>query len=148
MNHNTLARLIALSLIAAVLAACAPMQAPATPTEPVQSHGGPAMDYVSLVEALRAGGATVEPAGEIQQPFFSVAGRALTVDGAQVQVFEYASDQAAQEEAKQIAPDGASIGTTMVTWVATPHFYTAGRLIVLYVGDDPAVLKALEAVLG
>jgi hypothetical protein len=29
-----------------------------------------------------------------------------------------------------------------------PHFYRSGRLIVLYVRDDAAVLLALESVLG
>ncbi len=43
---------------------------------------------------------------------------------------------------------GSSIGTTMVTWVAAPHFYKSGRLIVLCVGDDAGVIAALEAALG
>jgi hypothetical protein len=36
----------------------------------------------------------------------------------------------------------------MVTWVAAPHFYQAGRILVLYVGDDPAILELLEGALG
>jgi hypothetical protein len=32
--------------------------------------------------------------------------------------------------------------------VATPHFYKAGRLIVLYVGDSTGVTNVLEAELG
>jgi hypothetical protein len=33
-------------------------------------------------------------------------------------------------------------------WVARPYFHKAGRLIVLYVGDDDAVAAVLEEVLG
>lgn len=119
----------------------------AQPT-PVVSHGGPLADYVSLVDQLRAAGATVEPAGEVSQPFFAVKGQAINVDGAGVQVFEYADAAAADAEAAGVAPDGGSVGTTMVSWVAPPHFYKSGRLIVLYVGDEAGVMARLDSVLG
>ena len=112
------------------------------------SHGGPVIDYVSLVDALRAAGATVEPAGEVSQPFFSVIGLADTVNGAPVQVFEYADEAAAAAAAATIAPDGGAVGTTSVLWIAPPHFYRAGRLLVLYVGDDAAVTGLLDGALG
>ena len=130
-------------------AGCASPQPPApTPTPPVVSHGGPVTDYVSLIDNLRASGATVEPAGEISQPFFSVKGNAITVNGENVQVFEYADAAAVEAEAALVSADGSSVGTTMVSWVAAPHFYQAGKLIVLYVGDSATVINVLEAVLG
>jgi hypothetical protein len=36
----------------------------------------------------------------------------------------------------------------MMSWVATPHFYAPDRVIVLYVGDDQAVVDVLNEVLG
>ncbi len=130
---------------------CAGQQPPApppSPPPPVVSHGGPVTDYVSLFDNLRAAGATVEPAGDISQPFFSVKGNAITVNGENVQVFEYADAATADTEAALVSPDGSSVGTTMISWVAAPHFYKTGRLIVLYVGDDTAVINVLEDVLG
>ena len=130
---------------------CAGQQPPApppSPPPPVVSHGGPVTDYVSLFDNLRAAGATVEPAGDISQPFFSVNGLVITVNNSDVQVFEYADAATADTEAALVSPDGSSIGTTMVSWVATPHFYKTGKLIVLYVGDDTAVQNMLEDVLG
>ena len=118
------------------------------PPPPPPSHGGPVTDYVSLIDNLRAAGATVEPAGEVSQPFFSVKGNAITVNGENVQVFEYADAATADTEAALVSPDGSSVGTTMISWVAAPHFYKTGRLIVLYVGDDTAVINVLEDVLG
>ena len=115
---------------------------------PVVSHGGPVTDYVSLIDSLRADGATVEPSGDISQPFFSVDGLVITVDGAEVQVFEYADAAAADVEAEQISPDGTSVGTTSILWVAPPHFYKKARLIVLYVGDEAGATAALEEALG
>ncbi len=115
---------------------------------PTVTHGGAVTDYISLIDNLRAAGASVEPAGEVMQPFFSVKGQSITVNGGNVQVFEYADVAAADTEAALVSPDGSSIGTSMPAWVATPHFYKTGRLIVLYVGDDTAVINVLETVLG
>ncbi len=116
--------------------------------EPPVSHGGPVTDYVSLIDNLRQAGATVEPAGEMTQPFFSVNGRVIVVNGGDVQVFEYADAAAAEAEAAPVSPDGSSVGTSMVGWVASPHFYRAEKLIVLYIGDSEAVTDVLENVLG
>ncbi len=115
---------------------------------PITSHGGPVRNYVSLVDTLRAAGLTVIPAGEMSQPFFAVKGQAITVQRGNVQVFEYADAATAAQEAARVAPDGGSVGTTMLSWVAPPHFYRQAQLIVLYVGQDAAVLAALATALG
>jgi hypothetical protein len=105
-------------------------------------------DYASLVDALREQGVTVESAGTVSQPFFTVEGQAITFNGEQVQVFVFADTAAASAAAAQVSDDGSSVGTNMITWIAAPHFYQAGRLIVLYIGDQAAVQSALESVLG
>jgi hypothetical protein len=112
------------------------------------SHGNPISGYVELVDALRAAGATVEPSEPVTQVFFTPEGNIIKVNGADVQVFEYESAEDMENEASQVEPDGGSIGTTMVTWMDTPHFYKAGRIIVLYVGSDETVLDLLESTLG
>ncbi len=143
--------LLLLGFLALVLSACG-QQAEAAPsptaTPPTTSHGGPVQDYVSLIDQLRAHGATVDPAGDVSQPFFSVSGHIITVNGEHVQVYEYATDDAANAEAARISPDGGTIGNTIVDWVAPPHFYKAGKIIVLYVGNTAHVLQPLFAVLG
>jgi hypothetical protein len=105
-------------------------------------------DQATLVAALQAAGATIETGDPISQPFFSVEGNIIKVNGADVQVFEYESSEAMELESSQIAPDGSSNATTMITWIDTPHFYKAGRIIVLYVGNDATVLDLLEKILG
>ncbi len=105
-------------------------------------------DYASLIDSLGKAGATVEPAGEVTQPFFSVQGRVITVNGGDVQVFEYENATTADTEAALVSPDGSSVGTSMILWAAPPHFYKAGKLIVLYVGDSESVIGALEGALG
>lgn len=105
-------------------------------------------DQASFVSALQASGATVEDGDSISQAFFSPVGNIIKVNGADVQVFEYESAEAMENEASQVAPDGGSIGTSMVMWVDIPHFYKAGRIIILYVGSDQAILNLLEKLLG
>lgn len=65
-----------------------------------------------------------------------------------MQAFEYPSEAEARADAAQVAPDGSSVGASRPMWVASPHFFQRDRLIVLYVGEDQTVLKALEGALG
>ena len=78
----------------------------ATQQPPVTSDGGLVTDYVSLVDNLRTAGATVEAAEEILQPFFSVKGNAITINGENVQVFEYSDSGSADTEAALVSLDG------------------------------------------
>jgi len=105
-------------------------------------------DWASLMAALQAAGATVDVGDSVIQDFFTPEGHILTVNGADIQVFEYADAAVMESEATQVAPDGGSIGTSMVTWMDAPHFYKTGRLIVLYIGSDTAILDLLDNVIG
>jgi hypothetical protein len=133
---------IALMLLVSYSVGCTTQETP-----PV-SHGGPVVDYVSLIDNLRAAGATVDLGGEISQPFLSVNGQLIKVNGEDVQVFEYRDGAIAEKEAALVSPDGSSIGMSLPFWVAPPHFYKAGKIIVLYVGENAAVMVVLENVLG
>ena len=113
-------------------------------------------DYDSLVGYLEAEGFTVEVAGEGQELYFSVPGTVLRVDGELVRAFEYADAHSAAKEAERISPDGstvqvctdAGLSATSLFWMALPHFYRSGKLIVLYVGWDAPLTEVLEAALG
>jgi len=118
----------------------------ATSTPPTQS--ATVEDKASFIAALHASGATIESGDSVTQDFFTPEGNILTVNGQDVQVFEYESAADMEAEASQVAPDGGSVGTSMVSWMAPPHFYKAGRIIVLYVGNDSTVLGLLEKVMG
>jgi hypothetical protein len=125
-----------------------------------QSHGGPVRDHVSFVDTLRAAGYAVSPIGDVQQPFLRPRGTLLRISGgdlaapAEVQSFNYDDCDlgtdglaVAQADAAQVQPDGQP-KTARVTWSGPPHFFHRERLIVLYVGSDPQLLRQLEAPLG
>jgi hypothetical protein len=112
------------------------------------SQGRAVNDQMSLIDTLRKAGANVQIGDSVEQPFMSVSGVQVTVNGADVQVFEYADEAAAQSDVATLNDTLAGRGTTMITWVASPHAYHSGRVLVLYVGDDAGVLKLLEGVMG
>ena len=140
----------------------APTQAPPTvggkiPTTPIVSHGGPVKDYVSLVDNLRAAGATVDPAGTESADFLAPEKQLLTVNGEDIQAFEFGSAKEADAAAGGVSATGSSIVTTMadgteiasmILWVAPTHFYKAGKLIALYVGSEGDVIDVLQETMG
>ena len=137
-----------ISFLAIVLSACAPL-AQAGGQDKVESvSNGGAGSLEELVSDLQARGAEIQLGDEIEQPFVSVKGQSMKVNGADVQVFEYADEAARQAESAKIPEDGYSFDTVMVNWIDQPHFWTDGRLIVLYVGSDPAIIDLLSQALG
>ena len=129
---------------------CSPQGTP-TPkasATPNAVQGGEVEDQASLIDALRTDGAKVELGDTVEQAFFTVTGQILKVNGKDVQVFEYESPEKMEADAAQVAPDGGSIGTSMVTWVEPPHFFKSGRVLVLYVGEVKAVIDLLKGALG
>lgn len=134
-------RLILLFVLAVAATACDSRLAAQT-TQPA------AADHAGLMDRLRAAGASVEVAGEVEQPFLSVTGAMIKVGGEDVQVFQYSSAAEVEAQAALVSPDGGAVGTSKPHWVGPPHFYKKGRLLVLYVGDDDKVLMALDAALG
>ena len=79
------------------------------------------------------------------------------MNGERVETFEFASAEEADAAAGGVSATGSSIVTTMadgtgsasmITWAAPPHYYKAGKLIVIYVGSDSDVIDRLQYVMG
>ena len=134
-----------LVLLSYTLSGCSQAGAP-TGVVPATASG--VEDQASFLAALQGTGASAEVVDTVEQIFFTPVGSIIAVNGADVQVFEYPSAEAMEAEATSVAPDGGSIGMSMVTWIDTPHFYKSGRIIVIYVGADTAVIGLLEMVMG
>lgn len=105
-----------------------------------------------FLAALEERGATVTPAGVIKPPFFAVQGRMITVRAVgvdvDIQIYEYSNADEARSDAEKISADGSTIGEIAISWIAAPHFFMNGRLIALYLGDDPEALELFASVLG
>lgn len=137
MNARFSFLLMVLLVTALVLMACG--------GQPASAEGFGTEEFIA---ALREKGVDAEKGDSIEQGFFSVIGTFVNFNGEGVQVFEYDSAETMESDAVLVDADGSSIGTSMVTWIATPHFYKKGRILVLYVGDNSETLEVLESVLG
>lgn len=160
MKHSPIIILLSLLLLGLMgLTACNQRQTLTSPgTAVLQRSPTQAMDYSSLVNRLHTAGATLVAGGEVRQPFMSVAGRIIKVNGERVEVYEYANAADANKQASRISSDGCSftivspsgtpISTTEMVWTSPPHFYKSGRVIVIYVGLTGNVMQLLTGVLG
>ena len=111
--------------------------------------GAPVVEnQASLLAALQAAGATASVGDSVVQDFFTPEGKVIKLNGQDLQVFEYETSEAMEAEASQVAPDGGSVGTSIMMWMDAPHFYKTGRIIVLYIGSDQAILDVLDKVIG
>lgn len=96
-----------------------------------------------------ARGALVAPTNaRVTKPYLSTPGTLVHINGQGVQVFEYADAALLEAEISGLAPDASSIDGRPLAWQGTPHFWRRGPVLVLWVGDDPAMLQLLNTVLG
>lgn len=122
---------------------------PATPVD----RGEALMDYAAFIGALEDAGWPVEEVGPTSGSLFNGAGHIIKVNGIEMQVFEYADEQALEAQAALISPDGGQItdssgAIAIVDWVDMPHFFKKGRIMVVYIGRTERTLLALKDVLG
>jgi hypothetical protein len=143
-GSKTMRKFVGVLLLGLVLVACSPQTGGPSIPDTGAEIGGRA----ELVGALEALGSTVEEAGEVDQPFFDVDAGIVQVDGQNVEVFEFPDEAARETAAGTIEPNASMIGSMIPEWVDVPHFWSAGRLIVLYVGQDQTVIDRLTSVLG
>lgn len=117
-------------------------------------EGTPEMDIevsspsFGVVNVLRATGNKVRVVRTIEQPFMPVEGKVLTVNGEEIQVYEFDSKEAVDRIATTISPDGSTVGNSAVNWTAPPHFYRTDKVMVIYTGTDSTTREALESAIA
>lgn len=130
------ARWAAAILLAALAAGC-------------RASGPPRVDSADdLTDALQDLGMTTVEGGEAPAGGFGVAGRRIQIGAAQVEVYEYESVEAREAISSTIPPEATSIGGLPATWADRPHLWTAGRIIVVYVGTDGGTVLLLSSLMG
>ena len=106
-------------------------------------------DYAELLlDDFNTAHHTVTELGSIASPYFNIDGRQIQVSGENVQIFEFNNAISAWIARLQVSPDGYSINQQDIQWLSTPHFYSTGRYIVLYNGDNFDLISIIENLLG
>lgn len=119
---------------------------------------GPVTDLDSFVRALEVAGYEVREGPDYENDLFPIPGQEVFIGGVRVLTFEYPTDDALIGWASGVTDHGWGIPAgpygTHVEWIGPPHFFSAGRLLVLYIGewrrtrDGERTLEALELPLG
>ena len=135
--------IIIVSLAACGAAATAPGEGD-TGDGTTASSGGQAMTAAGLVDALETAGLTVTPAGTLDPSITTVPGATYKVGNGDLQIYEYADPMAARADAEDVALEKSQL----IRWIAPPNFFNAGKLFVIYLGDDQDALAALRSALG
>lgn len=133
--------LLLVLLLALLLAACGAAGDSGTSG----ANSGAVSDYSSFITYLEDAGIQVEETGVVNQPFTAIEGKTLAVNGDEMQVFEFADQQTAKA---QISDFKDFFDTSMIMWIAPPHFFQTGRIIILYLGGNAEIIQALEAAAG
>lgn len=106
------------------------------------------IDSQYLISQLRMAGAVVGIGSvTIEQPFLSVPGYELNVDGEIVQAFEYIDIISATAEAIPIN-NWDSTDLEEMQWVHTPHVYQVYNVILLYAGNNKTIVETIETAFG
>lgn len=148
-------------LLGTVLAGACSKQAPApdpsedgaTPSNEITAALSTLADSEALAQNLEQSGASVTQAPLGFKPLFSDADATrMRVNENLIYVYRFDSEAIAEASKKMVSPDGSTIstgsGSGIYEWVSTPHFYSAGNLIVLYVGEDRRTKDLLSHALG
>jgi hypothetical protein len=116
--------------------------------KPVKQFDGKVVDYQTLIAAIESRGLSVEPTEEIEDSAFAVPIKVISVAGMDLQVYEFDSESDADAAKQIVSPDGTEIGLSIIRWMDTPHFYSQGKIIVQYIGQNPEMLNLLDSILG
>lgn len=116
--------------------------------EPVIAFDGKVTNISSLVLALKSRGVSINLIEKLDDSAFSVPTSVYSVGGEEIQVYEFTSEYETAKARKIISPDGTEIGSSVIRWADTPHFYSQGTIIVQYVGNNSEILNLLDSYLG
>lgn len=134
---------VTLGAVATLLVGCA------TPAAPSPTGPGAGTSVEHFVAALAGAKGDVRRAGAFDSTPLQGQASLLCVGNEEVRVYAFSSDQERASVASRIDPkDPTHIGTSIVEWSGNPRFWQADRIMVLYLGEDPATETRLTAVLG
>ena len=116
----------------------------AATTDDTSTHGilsGSATQ--SLIRELTSNGFTAAAVDKVTRRQFTVGGTIVTLNGDNIQVFEYPSHEMAVIEASNLQEEY-RISSQTSGWKNRMHLYVYDTLIIYYVGNSSTVINALD----
>ena len=123
--------------------------ADASPTPPPLIFPAPTDGPEKLIVDLEATGADARLRDLFAGDPFAAQGSVLCVGTEPVRLYVFGSIRDRMDAAAKINPtDPSDMGTAMVTWNGRPRMWQRDRMLVVYLGEDPATETLLKGVLG
>ena len=116
--------------------------------DPAPIFEGKVTNYSSLITAIKSRGLVVDEKEIIEDSFFSVPTKVISVSGINLQVYEFGTKSDMETAKGKISSDGTEIGLSIIRWMDVPHFYGQDQIIVQYIGQNPEILNLLDSLLG
>ena len=103
----------------------------------------------NIVNLLTATGNEVEVVGRAPVQYFDAKNVVIRVNGGiDLELYEFGSKEDLEEAAAKVSPDATTIEGKPITWKAPPHFFKTDKVIILYMGADPANVAQLASAFG
>ena len=116
--------------------------------DPISTFEGKVKDYSSLIAAIKSRGILVNEIEILDDSFFSVPIKVISVGGIDLQVYEFNTKSDMETAMRIVSSDGTEIGLSVIRWMDVPHFYSQDQIIVQYIGQNPEILNLLDSLLG
>ncbi|MFO1044771.1 MAG: putative Ig domain-containing protein [Planctomycetaceae bacterium] len=108
----------------------------------------PASPVMRLVAALQKSGLTVETTVGVAPPGFTGVASHFGIDDDLLTFLEYDSADSASEDAAQVTDGGQTLFGEPARWKSKTHLYRKDKLIAVYGGESPVVVKAIQGLFG
>lgn len=115
------------------------------------------MSYADFLSLLEANSLPYREVSAYQDHLLSVPSQAVELHKELILVYEYSSCETMKQDAEGIDRHGAAFAhhagediavTIQVSWIAAPHFFKKGRIIVHYTGENHDILQFLRRHFG
>lgn len=109
--------------------------------------------YEELVKKLESLGYTIEVENVEENIMLTGRQKRLILNKSEsISVYLYQNSDKMEKDASYVSDDGFSYNNgkkgVCVEWVTAPHFFKLGNMIILYVGENPEIIHALEELAG
>ncbi|WP_024616011.1 hypothetical protein [Clostridium sp. Ade.TY] len=110
-------------------------------------------NLTSLKDDLKAKGfepKEKESKNNAMEKLFSVSGKILSIKNGEIYVYEYNKDQKdkLKNDLNSIQNNNSIMNGGDIKWNVSPHFYSKGRVVVVYDGNNQEILNALSEIMG
>jgi hypothetical protein len=113
-----------------------------------------ALNNILFLELLESNGFIYEKINEtsVNDSFLSVSTKHIRIDDELLAIYEYASNEAMENDSKYISKNGFSIihpsKSVEISWIADPYFFKKDLIIVNYCGNNSRIINFLKENFG